>query len=152
MNIKKVKLRDLKKIMILETETFKENAFTEKLMKDLIERNTLFLKLEHSDNSNELIGFLIAIRDQVDRVNIVNFLISPKSQNKGYGSYLLKYALEKIKELREIKRVVLNVQESNTRAIKLYAKFNFKKHPKKIENYYQSGESAYFMELAMDSL
>ena len=152
MKIRKVKLRDLKKIMILETEIFKENAFTEKLMKGLIERNTFFLKLENSNNSNELIGFIIAIRDRIDRVNIINFLINPRYQNKGYGSFLLKYTLEQIRELREIKRVALNVQESNTRAIKLYEKFNFRKHPKKIENYYQSGESAYLMELNIDSL
>jgi ribosomal-protein-alanine N-acetyltransferase len=152
MQIKNVKLEDLKKIMILQLEVFKKNAFTEKLLKDLIERNTFFLKLETNNNNNELIGFIIVIRDRVDRLNIVNFLINPKFQNKGLGSLLLKFTLEQIKEIKKIKRVALNVQESNIRAIRLYEKFKFKKHPKKIENYYQSGESAYLMELNIDSL
>jgi len=152
MQIRNVNLEDLKKIMTLQLEVFKENAFTEKIIKDLMERNTFFLKLETTSNHNELIGFIIVIRDRVDRVNIVNFLINPKFQNKGLGSLFLKFTLERIKEIKEIGRVALNVQESNIRAIRLYEKFKFKKHPKKIENYYQSGESAYLMELNIDSL
>ncbi|MFX1489847.1 MAG: GNAT family N-acetyltransferase [Promethearchaeota archaeon] len=152
MQIRNVNLEDLNKIMALQLDVFKENAFTKKLIKNLIEKNTFFLKLETNDKHNELVGFIIVIRDRVDRLNIVNFLINPKFQNKGLGSLLLKFTLDQIKEIKEIKKVALNVQESNTRAIWLYEKFNFKKHPKKIENYYQSGESAYFMELNIDSL
>lgn len=152
MQIRNVNLEDLNKIMALQLEVFKENAFTKKLIKDLIERNTFFLKLETNNKHNELVGFIIVIQDRVDRLNIVNFLINPKFQNKGLGSLLLKFTIEQIKEIKEIKKVALNVQESNTRAIWLYEKFKFKKHPKKIENYYQSGESAYLMELNIDSL
>ena len=49
--------------------------------------------------------------------------------------------------LKEIKKMVLNVQVSNLPAIKLYKKFNFIKKTNEIINYYPSGESAYFMEL-----
>lgn len=150
--IRSVESKDLKKIMILEQGTFKENAFSELLMEKLIERNFFFLKLEDDDIIDEIIGFIIVVRDRIDRVNIINFLIRQKYQGKGYGTLLLGNTLEKIKQFKEIKKVVLNVQISNSPAIKLYEKLHFIKHPKKIKNYYQSGESAFLMELDIDSL
>ena len=128
MRIEDVKIRDLKKIMALETEIFKENAFSEKLMK-------------------KLIGFIIVIKDQIDRANIINLLIHTNFQYKGLGTLLLENVINKIKQLKEIRKVVLNVQESNLGAINLYKKFNFKMNPKIIKNYYQSGENAFLMEL-----
>ena len=147
MRIKDVKIRDLKKIMILEREIFKKNAFSEELMTKLILRNTFFLKLENNQIGNPLIGFIIVIQDQIDRVNIINFLINTNFQCKGLGTVLLKNVINKIKQLKEIRKVVLNVQESNLGAINLYKKFNFKMNPKIIKNYYQSGENAFLMEL-----
>jgi ribosomal-protein-alanine N-acetyltransferase len=151
MKVKNVNSRDLNQIMILEKEVFRKNAFSEQLMEQLIHRNTFFLKLINEKNKHELIGFIIAIRDKIDRINIINLLIDPRFQNKGYGAFLLKNTLQRIIELNEIKKVVLNVQESNLQAIRLYEKFNFKKNPRKIENYYQSGESAFLMELRINS-
>ncbi|MFW9818696.1 MAG: GNAT family N-acetyltransferase [Candidatus Thorarchaeota archaeon] len=148
--IKKVKLKDLKQIVNLEKEIFKKNAFSKVLLKKLIENNTLFLKLEIGNIKTKIIGFLIAIRDKSERVNIINFLIKFKFQNKGYGSYLLQKAINEIKKMKGVKKIVLNVQISNLAAIKLYEKFNFKKNPNIIENYYQSGENAYLMELEID--
>ncbi len=149
MKVKNVNSKDLKQVMNLEKEVFGENAFSKRLMEQLIHRNTFFLKLVNNSNSNDLIGFIIVIRDRLDRVNIINFLINPRFQNKGYGTLLLKNALQRITQLEDVKKVVLNVQVSNTPAIKLYEKFNFKKEPDRIVNYYQSGESAYFMELSL---
>lgn len=149
--IKKVNSKDLKKIVILEQVIFKENAFTKDLIEKLIQNNTFFLKLEICKIRKQLIGFIIGIKDRKDRVNIINFLIKPKFQNKGYGSYLLKETIKKIKKLTEIRKIVLNVQTSNSGAIKLYEKFSFKRNPTILENYYQSGESAYLMELDLDS-
>ncbi len=155
MIIEKINSKDFKKVMALEREVFKENAFSNELMDQFFqyskkERNTLFLKLETSTQKKELIGFIIVIKDRIDRVNIVNFLINLRFQNKGYGSFLLKNTLEKIKLMKEIKSIVLNVQVNNTIAITLYEKFNFKKTPKIIENYYQTGESSLVMKLVIE--
>ena len=147
MKIEDVTFSDLKHIMILEIELFRENAFTRQLMEDLIHHHTFFLKLVDDTSKNKLIGFIIAIRDKIDKINIINFLIDPKFQNKGYGTVLLQNVIERIKQIKEVKKVILNVQVSNIAAIKLYEKFSFKKNPNELTNYYPSGESAYFMEL-----
>ncbi|NVM38564.1 MAG: GNAT family N-acetyltransferase [Candidatus Lokiarchaeota archaeon] len=149
MEIKDVDSRDLKKIVNLEQKIFKENAFSEDLMERLIEKNFFFLKLEINKLKKHIIGFIIVIKekDRKDNVNIVNFLIDSKFQNRGYGSYLLQHVIEKIKNLKIIKKIILNVQLSNTIAITLYEKFNFKRNPLIVENYYHSGKDAYLMEL-----
>ncbi|MDX1798231.1 MAG: N-acetyltransferase [Candidatus Lokiarchaeia archaeon] len=148
--IKNVKSKDLKQIVNLENRTFKKNAFSKDLLKSLIKNNTLFLKLETGKVIKKIIGFLIAIRDKKERVNIINLLIKFKFQNKGYGSYLLQKAINEIRKMKGVKKIVLNVQISNLAAINLYEKFKFKKKPDILEHYYQSGENAYLMELEID--
>ncbi|MFX1568718.1 MAG: GNAT family N-acetyltransferase [Promethearchaeota archaeon] len=151
LKISDVNHRDLKKIFNLEQEIFKKNAFPKKLLKKLIDNHQFFLKLEKGQIKREMVGFVIALNDGKEKVNIVNFLIKPNSQNKGYGSYLLQETIDKIKKLKIIKKIILNVQISNLKAIKMYEKFNFKRNPVILEDYYQSGESAYLMELNINS-
>ena len=148
MKIKDVSIRDLRSISNLEHQIFKENAFSIKLVEKLIQQNTLFLKLEDGKIMKKLIGFIVVIKDREDQANLINILIHPQFQSKGYGSLLLQEMIERIKRLKEIKKIVLNVQVNNSIAIKLYEKFNFQKNSKIIENYYQSGEDAYLLELS----
>ncbi|MFX0038964.1 MAG: ribosomal protein S18-alanine N-acetyltransferase [Promethearchaeota archaeon] len=150
MEINKVSLKDLKQISKLERKIFKKNSFSKNLIKNLIKNNTLFLKLESGQNKKKLIGFVIVIRDKKDRANIINFLIDPEFQNRGFGSHLLQKAIDEIKKIKGIKKIILNVQISNSVAINLYERFEFKKNPDILENYYQSGENAYLMELDFD--
>lgn len=145
MKIKEVLLSDLEKIFELEEKVFKEDAFEEGLIKKLIKKNFLFLKLEKNNDNKELIGFVIVLKDREDTANVINFLINPSYQNKGYGSFLLKYTIDIIKNFKSFKKIILNV-EINSVAINLYQKFNFQ-IIEKIDNYYRSGEAAYLMEL-----
>ncbi|MFX0017443.1 MAG: GNAT family N-acetyltransferase [Promethearchaeota archaeon] len=146
MEIKKVNLDDLDEIMKMEKETFKSDSFSKETMKQLILQNTLFLKLIKKQDKQKILGFIIIIQDDLDRMNIINFLINKKNQNKGYGSYLLTKTLEIVKKVSGIKKIVLNVKTKNRAAIKLYEEFNFR-IIRKIENYYRNQENAYLMEL-----
>lgn len=133
--------------MKMEYQIFKQDSFSKQTMTKLILRNSLFLKLL-SKNSSNIIGYIIAIRDGRDRVNIINFLIKKTYQNKGYGSYLFQAALELIKAYQEIKKIILTVNKKNWIAIRLYQKFNFQ-IVQEIENYYSNRESAYLMEITL---
>ncbi len=144
MRINAASLKDLDEIFRLESNTFKKDAFFKNSILNLIVNNTFFFKLINDDNSNEIVGFIIIIQDREDRVNLINLLISKQYQNKGYGSYLLKYTLNKIKEMNNIEAIVLNVNSKNKAAISLYQKFGFRIE-QKIENYYRQKKSAYLM-------
>ena len=144
MRINTVSIKDLDEIFRLESNTFKKDAFFKNSILNLIINNTFFFKLINDDNSNEIVGFIIVIQDQEYRVNLINLLISKQYQNKGYGSHLLKYTLNKIKEMNNIEVIVLNVNSKNKVAIRLYQKFGFR-IVQKIENYYRQKKSAYLM-------
>ncbi|TFG00688.1 MAG: GNAT family N-acetyltransferase [Promethearchaeota archaeon] len=146
MKIKKVTPKDITEINNLEHQVFKEDAFSKDIFEKLIHQNNMFYKLEKKGIKKILVGFVTVVKDRKDRVNIINFVINPKYQNKGYGSLLLKYTIERIKKTEEdIKKIILNVKTNNSIAIKLYEKFNFRKI-KRIEYYYKSKQSAYLME------
>ncbi len=146
MKIKQVSSKDVNDIFFLEKSVFNKNAFSKALIKKLIRNNLYFLKLEKNKIRKEIIGFIIVVKDRIDRANIINFLVNPNYHNKGYGSFLLFNTVKKIKESTDIKKVVLNVQVKNSTAIKLYRKFGFK-IVQKINQYYQSKEDAYLMKL-----
>jgi ribosomal-protein-alanine acetyltransferase len=146
MMIERVKLDDLEQLMKIEKKVFKEDAFSRDTIKKLIIQNTLFLKIQDNSLSNKIIGFIIAIKDDENRINIINFVIQKKFQKQGYGALLLSEALEKIKKVKDVKRIILNVKTSNGSAINLYKKFKFRIIGK-IEKYYHQNESAYLMEL-----
>ena len=146
MRIENVMLSDLDQIIKMENRTFKEDAFSKEGMRRLIEQNALFLKLLTSRSDNKIVGFVIIIKDNEDRVNIINFLIQKKFRYNGYGSYLLEETIERIKELKDIRKIILNVKTTNKGAIALYKKFNFQ-IVQKIKNYYHQKESAYLMVL-----
>ena len=146
MRINQVVLDDLDQIAKMEKRTFKEDAFSKETIKKLIEQKIFFFKLISNKSKNKIIGFIIAIKDDEERVNIVNFLIQKKYRKNGYGTFLLDKTIEKIKELKEIKRIVLNVKITNKEAIALYKKFQFQ-IVQKINNYYHQKESAYLMVL-----
>jgi len=144
MRINAASLKDLDEIFRLESNTFKKDAFFKNSILNLIINNTFFFKLINDENSNKIVGFIIIIQDREDRVNLINLLISKRYQNKGYGSHLLKYTLNKIKEMNNIEVIVLNVNSNNKAAISLYQKFGFR-IVQKIENYYRQKKSAYLM-------
>jgi len=144
MIIDTVTLNDLDEIYNLERKSFKRDAFSNDLILNLIINNTYFFKLIDNEISNEILGFIIIIQDREDRVNLINLLIRKSNQNQGCGTHLLNYTMKKVKEIHNIKTIVLNVNSKNKAAIKLYQKFNFQ-IVQKIENYYRQKYSAYVM-------
>ena len=144
MIIDAVTLKDLDEIYNLERKSFKKDAFSKELILNLIIKNTYFFKLIDDEISNNIIGFIIIIQDQEERVNLINILIRKSNQKKGCGTFLLNYAMKKVKEIHKINTIVLNVNSKNKAAIKLYQKFNFR-IVQQIENYYRQKESAYLM-------
>lgn len=146
MRINLVELKDLDEIYNLERKSFKKDAFSKDLILNLIMENTFFFKLNDRKMSNKIVGFIIIIQDREERVNLINLLIRKRNQNKGCGTYLLDYTIRKVKEMHNIKAIVLNVNSKNKVAIKLYQKFNFR-IVQKIENYYRQKIGAYLMVL-----
>ena len=146
MRIEKVKINDLSQIISLEKTTFKDDSFSKETMEQLIYNHTFFLKIVNNDE--KIIGFIIVLEQERNTLNIINFLIKDDYRNTGLGSYLLNHVFMEIKKSKIFKRIILNVQTSNLRALKLYKNYNFR-IIKEVDNYYRKGDNAYLMELKL---
>lgn len=78
----------------------------------------------------------------IDEAHIVTFAIHPAYRGRGLGTMLLDNILKDASS-RKVKKVTLEVRESNTVAQNLYQKFDFKKIAIRKHYYQDTGEDAY---------
>jgi ribosomal-protein-alanine N-acetyltransferase len=77
-------------------------------------------------------------------LDIEDIVVDKEQRRAGIGSSLLKKVFEEA-QTDGVKRVMLEVRESNLPAINLYRKFGFKDLSTR-KKYYQDGENALVME------
>jgi len=129
-------------------------------IKDIDEINRLgsklnpnFTKLFHVDNLNKgeiiyvykdnskVVGFIhISINYEV--VDLLNIIVDNEYRNKNIATLLMDYMIGLLPI--DTKKILLEVNKNNERAIRLYNKFNFKVI--NIRKNYYNGEDALIME------
>ena len=87
----------------------------------------------------KLIGIYV-IQIIIDEVQINYFSIRQKYRQKGYGHYLMRYLIKECEKLN-IKKLLLEVSETNSIADIFYGKFNFLTVGRR-KNYYKDGSDA----------
>ena len=80
----------------------------------------------------------------IDEAQINYFSINKRFRRKGYGSYLMNYLIQHCEKLN-IKRLFLEVSETNSIAEAFYRKFNFLTVGRR-KNYYKDGSDAVLKE------
>ena len=88
---------------------------------------------------NDIVKGFIHIEKHIDFIDIINIAVDKNYQREGIGSKLLDNIINKYNL-----RILLEVRESNTSAIKLYEKFNFKEINRRHK--YYGNEDAIVME------
>ena len=91
----------------------------------------------------KIIG-LYVIHTIIDEAQINFFSIKKNFRRKGYGSYLMKYLIKECEKLN-IKKLLLEVSETNSTAEIFYSKFNFLTVGRR-KNYYKDGTDAILKE------
>ena len=117
-NIKQVKKGDLLKLIEIDKDIFDyptsikdfENYFKEDTIK--------IWKI----STQKIIGFVIFYHVK-DEIEIIQIGIIKSYQRKNYGSLIVN----KIKKLKDIRKIFLEVSVENTQAINFYLKNGFKK-------------------------
>lgn len=94
--------------------------------------------------NNEIIGFA-GIWKAIDDMHITNIVTKISKRHLGIASMLLEKLIE-VSKAEKVNSLTLEVNESNTYAIKLYEKYNFKKIGLR-KNYYAQNENAIIMTL-----
>ena len=91
------------------------------------------------EDNKEIVGF-IHVDSHFEIMDLVNVIVRSDYQNKGIGTELLKFVIDN----EEYDKIMLEVRESNLRAIHVYEKLGFKEIYRR-EKYYQT-EDAIIME------
>ncbi len=94
-------------------------------------------------NSNLLIGMCV-FQVVLDEAQINYFVINKKFRERGFGSYLMNYLIERCKKLN-VSKLHLEVSQQNTKAEKFYNRFDFSTVGIR-KNYYKDGSAALLKE------
>ena len=127
---------DIKDIVKLESLTL-GTTLGEDMLKSELDNPLSYIFVYSKDN--EIIGYISTSFDG-EIVEILNFCVNPNMQNKGIGSSLLEYIFDYFKNLNA-KSSILEVRESNTKAISLYTKSGYNKISIR-KSYYSNRENA----------
>ena len=92
---------------------------------------------------NKIIGIYV-VQIIIDEAQINYFSIKYEFRRIGYGSYLMEYLIKEC-EILKIKKLLLEVSETNSIAENFYCKFNFLTVGKR-KNYYKNGTAAVLKE------
>lgn len=139
MTVIKAKNEDVKDLALLEAKRFPSNGWTLSQWEYEISENQYAIVYLIKEEE-KLIGY-IDFWILYEQATIAKIAVDVNYENKGYGSFLLKKALEKIDE-ELCTSTTLEVRVHNQRAIHLYEKHGFKYLLKK-NKYYQDGEDAF---------
>ena len=140
------------KFMLREAHEVNENIEDqENRIKDMLEDlKTLYIVAEVDC---QIVGFLISSSRNLERIKHVgDFIIGIDEAfwEKGIGTRLMENLIDWAKE-KQLKRLTLEVVESNSSAIKLYKKFGFEVEGLKVGDHY-IGNEVYLNTVVMGKL
>ena len=98
--------------------------------------------------TNKILGYISLAFDGY-AAEMYNFAVLPEFQNKRIGTEILKYIIDYYKN-NNCESIILDVKESNLKAIHIYEKFNFKTISIR-KAYYKNGENALIMQMNINS-
>ena len=136
-------IRHLDRLFEIETECFKEEAFTKEQITQLLkEYNCVSLVARVG---GIIAGFVIGMM-YVDRkalrAHILTIDVSPAYRRRGIGQLLLQ-EVERIFRDKGVKASSLEVREDNVAAINLYRKLGYV-NVGRLKNYYGNANGIYF--------
>ena len=85
----------------------------------------------------------------LDEAQINYFVVNKKFREKGFGSYLMRYLIKKCEKLN-LKKILLEVSQSNVTAERFYSRFDFSTVGIR-RNYYKDGSHALLKEKKLTS-
>ncbi|NDF15154.1 ribosomal-protein-alanine N-acetyltransferase [bacterium] len=135
---------DLPRVLEIEKESHGEPWGRSAFEGELQLPYSRFLVLTDDETDTVVLGYII-YHLQAEGVSLLNVTLAPKWRNLGLSRILLSAMVsETVRE--EIPRIILEVRESNSRAIAVYGAMGFAKtHERK--QFYSNGETAWVMEL-----
>ena len=135
-NVRKMEFRDIKKVVELEEKYLLESLGEKLLASELSEKNNgvSFYVIENDDVVIGYIGRYYFCQE----AEVLNFVVDESYQHQGYGQKLFDKMVE---DMKDVKKITLEVRASNIKGINFYTKNGFKQVGVR-KKYYKNGEDA----------
>lgn len=135
-NVRKMEIRDIKKVVELEEKYLLESLGEKLLASELSEKNNgvSFYVIENDDVVIGYIGRYYFFQE----AEVLNFVVDESYQRQGYGQKLFDKMVE---DMKDVKKITLEVRASNIKGINFYTKNGFKQVGVR-KRYYKNGEDA----------
>lgn len=135
-NVRKMEFRDIKKVVELEEKYLLESLGEKLLASELSEKNNgvSFYVIENDDVVIGYIGRYYFFQE----AEVLNFVVDESYQRQGYGQKLFDKMVE---DMKDVKKITLEVRASNIKGISFYTKNGFKQVGVR-KRYYKNGEDA----------
>lgn len=135
-NVRKMEFRDIKKVVELEEKYLLESLGEKLLASELSEKNNgvSFYVIENVDVVIGYIGRYYFFQE----AEVLNFVVDESYQRQGYGQKLFDKMVE---DMKDVKKITLEVRASNIKGINFYTKNGFKQVGVR-KKYYKNGEDA----------
>lgn len=135
-NVRKMEFRDIKKVVELEEKYLLESLGEKLLASELSEKNN-GLSFYVIENDDVVIGY-IGRYYFFQEAEVLNFVVDESYQRQGYGQKLFD---KMVKDMKDVKKITLEVRASNIKGINFYTKNGFKQVGVR-KKYYKNGEDA----------
>ena len=131
-----MEFRDIKKVVELEEKYLLESLGEKLLASELSEKNNgvSFYVIENDDVVIGYIGRYYFFQE----AEVLNFVVDESYQRQGYGQKLFDKMVE---DMKDVKKITLEVRASNIKGINFYTKNGFKQVGVR-KRYYKNGEDA----------
>ena len=138
--VRKLRLKDLDRVLVIERASFGADAYDRKLFADYLHTcGDLFLAVE---SGREVCGYLIACA-RGERAELVSIAVDPAARGQGAASALMESALRRLNR-RRAARLSLMVKTANREAEACYLKYGFRK-VRRVRGYYEDGSDGWLM-------
>ena len=138
-SIKQINIKDIDLCYELDSNTislWSKEQWANEFKKDGTKIFGLLIK-------NLVIGICV-FQVVLDEAQINYFVVNGKFRKKGFGSYLMNYLIKKCEKLN-LKKLLLEVSQSNVTAERFYSRFDFSTVGIR-KNYYKDGSNALLKE------
>ncbi len=139
MIIREFKRPDIKRVLEIETEAFKD-PYPPSILIDIYNLGAGFLVAQHD---NIVVGYIIFWIRYEDEGHIISLAVDKKYRKKNMGRELVDYAIDIFTKC-DVREIKLEVRIENKGARKFYKKIGFEEK-KVLKNYYEDGEDAVIM-------
>ena len=147
LSLDRMRAEDLDEVLAIERASFSmpwsRGAFLYEMQQNRVARCWV-----GRDPSARVAGYL-CLWEVADEVHITNVAVRPDLRRQGIARSLLRTVLDDARS-RRFKMVVLEVRPSNQHAVSLYESFGFRVVGRRRGYYYDTGEDALVMEIALN--